>query len=68
MEQSWSGTIANGEITLASGSGSFTKPPQTPITVEQLQNLVNAPQNFYFNVHTPLNPGGAIRAQLVRVQ
>ncbi len=25
------------------------------------------PANFYFNVHTPLNPGGAVRGQLVRV-
>jgi CHRD domain len=60
--------LAAGEVTLANGSGSFTKSPQTPITVEQAQNLMNAPQNFYFNVHTPLNPGGAARAQLVRTQ
>jgi hypothetical protein len=33
-------------------------------------NIANAivanPSNFYFNVHTPLNPGGAVRGQLVR--
>ena len=52
----------------ANGSGSFTKPPQVPITVEQAQNLANAPQNFYFNVHTALNVGGAARAQLLRTQ
>ena len=60
--------LGNGEITLPTGSGSFTKSPLTPITVEQAQNFVNAPQNFYFNVHTQLNTGGAIRGQLVRVQ
>ena len=60
--------IVSGDITLATGSGSFTRSPQTPITVEQAQNLVNAPQNFYFNVHTPLNLSGAIRGQLVRLQ
>jgi CHRD domain len=61
--------LAAGEVTLAAnGSGSFTKSPQAPITVEQAQNLANTPQNFYFNVHTPLNPGGAARAQLVRTQ
>jgi hypothetical protein len=60
--------LTAGEVTLANGSGSFTKSPQLPITVEQAQNLANTPQNFYFNVHTPLNPGGAARAQLVRTQ
>jgi hypothetical protein len=60
--------LAAGEVTLANGSGSFTKPPQVPITVEQAQNLANTPQNFYFNVHTPTNTGGAARAQLVRTQ
>ena len=58
--------LGNGEITLATGAGTFTKSP--PITVEQAQNLTNTPQNFYFNVHTQLNPNGAIRAQLVRIQ
>ena len=57
-----------GEITLQNGSGSFTKSPGTQITVEQAQNFVNTPQNFYFNVHTPANLGGAIRGQLVRLQ
>ena len=60
--------LANGEITLGNGSGSFTKSPPTPITIEQAQNLTNTPQNFYFNVHTQLNTGGAIRAQLVKIQ
>ena len=26
------------------------------------------PAGNYFNMHTPLNPGGAIRGQLVRVR
>ena len=61
--------LGSGEITLSStGSGSFTKSPGAQITVEQAQNFMNAPQNFYFNVHTPANPGGAARGQLVRVQ
>ena len=61
--------LAAGEVVMsAAGSGSFTKSPQTPITVEQAQNLMNTPQNFYFNVHTTLNSGGAARAQLVRTQ
>jgi hypothetical protein len=61
-------SLGNGEITLATGAGSFTKTPQTPITLEQAQNLMNTPANFYFNVHSQLNTGGAIRGQLVRTQ
>jgi len=60
--------LAAGELTLGTGSGSFTKSPPVPITVEQVQNMVNNPAGFYFNVHTQINLGGAIRAQLVRVQ
>ena len=47
--------LAAGELTLGTGSGSFTKSPPSPITVEQAQNLVNNPAGFYFNVHTQLN-------------
>ena len=60
--------LAAGELTLGTGSGSFTKSPPAPITVEQAQNLVTNPAGFYFNVHTQLNGGGAIRGQLVRIQ
>lgn len=28
--------------------------------------MIASPGGFYFNVHTPLNPGGAVRGQLVR--
>jgi hypothetical protein len=28
--------------------------------------ILSNPAGFYFNVHTPLNPGGAVRGQLVR--
>jgi hypothetical protein len=34
----------------------------------QAAAVVANPSNYYFNVHTPLNPGGAVRGQLVRVQ
>ena len=29
-------------------------------------NIAANPAGFYFNVHTPLNPGGAVRGQLVK--
>ena len=28
--------------------------------------MINDPDGFYFNVHTTINTGGAIRAQLVK--
>jgi hypothetical protein len=59
--------LGNGEVSLATGSGSFTKSPAT-VTVEMAQALVANPAGHYFNVHTQLNGGGAIRGQLVRVQ
>lgn len=59
--------LANGEVSLATGSGSFSKSPGG-VTVEQVQAMVANPAGFYFNVHTQLNPGGAIRGQLSRVQ
>jgi hypothetical protein len=59
--------LLNGEITLTSGSGSFTESPTT-VSVAMAQALVANPAGHYFNVHTRLNTGGAIRGQLVRVQ
>ena len=59
--------LTNGEQTLSTGSGSFTKSPGT-VTPEMAQALVANPAGHYFNVHTRLNPGGAIRGQLSRVQ
>jgi hypothetical protein len=59
--------LVNGEQTLGTGSGSFTKSPGT-VTVEMAQALVANPAGHYFNVHTRVNPGGAIRGQLTRVQ
>ena len=39
-----------------------------PVDATLLQNLMNNPGGFYFNVHSPLNPGGFARGQLYRVQ
>jgi hypothetical protein len=33
-----------------------------------VQAIVNNPLGYYFNVHSPLNPGGFARGQLVRTQ
>jgi hypothetical protein len=35
-------------------------------TAARLQAVIDNPSGHYLNVHTPVNPGGAVRAQLVR--
>ena len=39
-----------------------------PISQELAAQILANPAGYYFNVHTPLNPGGAIRGQLARVR
>jgi hypothetical protein len=39
-----------------------------PVDATLLQNLMNNPAGYYFNVHSPLNPGGFARGQLTRIQ
>jgi hypothetical protein len=59
--------IALGDIVLPNGSGRFDR----TVTVTNLaaaQGMLNNPAGFYFNVHTTLNLGGAIRGQLNRIQ
>ena len=38
------------------------------ITGALAQSIVTNPAAFYFNVHSPLNPGGFARGQLTRIQ
>ena len=60
-----SGLSAASPVTISAGAGTFTA---RGIAVEgaTIQSIIDNPAGFYFNVHTPLNPGGAVRAQLVR--
>ena len=57
--------VAAGEFVLVTGATSFTR---TAISVpaDVATSLVADPAAFYFNVHTTLNTGGAIRGQLAR--
>ena len=41
---------------------------QVRITQLQAQAVMDNPAGNYFNMHTPLNPGGAVRGQLTRVR
>ena len=59
------------ESALGTGQATFTKPslsasnPANAATVAQ--TIFNNPGGNYFNVHTSVNGGGAIRGQLVRM-
>jgi hypothetical protein len=64
----FSTSLAAGEVTLATGSGSFVKAGIPPPDPAVLQAIINNPAGFYFNVHSTLNPGGVARGQLVKVQ
>ncbi len=48
-----------------SGNGTLTV---NNITISQgdATNIVNNPAGFYFNMHSGINPGGAVRGQLVK--
>jgi hypothetical protein len=57
--------LASGQVTLTNGAGSFTR-NGVSAQADVAQRILDNPGNFYFNVHSELNPGGVIRAQLVR--
>jgi hypothetical protein len=56
--------IVAGDIVLANGSGAFSRPGRA-VPADVAQNMLNDPAGFYFNVHTVINTGGAVRAQIV---
>ena len=58
------GLTAATAVTLTNGTGSFTR--TNALSQENATDITANPAGFYFNVHTPLNPTGAIRGQLVR--
>jgi hypothetical protein len=64
----FSTSLAAGEVTLANGSGGFTKSNIAPPDPAVINAVMSNPAGFYFNVHSTLNPGGVARGQLVRVQ
>lgn len=63
-------TLTSADTALATGQSSITKTgvtannPANAATVAQ--GIFNNPAGNYFNVHTTVNGGGAIRGQLVR--
>jgi hypothetical protein len=59
------GLVASSPVTQTNGVMTFSA---TGINVPAatLQGIVNNPAGFYFNVHSPTNPGGVARGQLSR--
>ena len=59
--------LAPGEVSFATGSGSFTRQGIT-LTVDQANSILANPGGFYLNIHTAANSGGVARGQLTRTQ
>jgi len=61
------GLNANNTVTFAGGAGILDFTAQN-VDVAVLADLLKNPAGFYVNLHTTDNPGGAIRAQLIRLE
>ncbi len=63
-------TLAQGDVPPGTGAGSFTKTNvgASQMTPALTQEIIDNPSAFYFNIHSATNPGGFLRAQLVRTQ
>lgn len=61
------GLTSTNTLSLPNGSVEFSV---TGIRADAalVQSIINNPAAFYFNIHSPLNPGGFTRGQLTRVQ
>ena len=57
--------LGAGEIVLVNGAQVVTK-NGINVTAADAQDMINNPSGYYFNVHTTINTGGAIRAQLTK--
>jgi hypothetical protein len=55
--------LASGELAIANGSGSIAK-NGISVPADRAAAILSNPAGHYFNVHTGLNPDGAIRGQL----
>ena len=56
-------TLASGEIAITNGSGSIAK-NGVNVPADRVSAILTNPAGHYFNVHTALNPDGAVRGQL----
>jgi hypothetical protein len=56
--------IGPGEVTMPNGSGTLVHSNNSLMPAD-VQGIINNPSGYYFNIHTPANPGGVARGQLV---
>jgi hypothetical protein len=54
--------LASGEMVITNGSGSITK-NGINVPSDKAAAILSNPAGHYFNVHTALNPDGAMRGQ-----
>jgi hypothetical protein len=55
-------------VLLGDGTANITVTGARDATQAEAQQILANPAGYYFNVHTLLNPGGAVRGQLTRTQ
>jgi hypothetical protein len=53
-------------VSVGNGTGEFTF-NNVAVSAVVMNGILANPSAYYFNVHTPLNPGGVMRGQLVPV-
>lgn len=56
-------TLTSGELAINNGGGSITK-SGINVPADRAAAILSNPAGHYFNVHTALNPDGAVRGQL----
>jgi hypothetical protein len=62
-----SGLTSTPGVTLANGTGNLDLNNTVSAQgVSQIQAIIDTPGNFYYNIHSNLNPTGVVRGQLVR--
>ena len=54
-------------LTLTNGTAEYTQ-RGIAVSAANAQAVIANPAAFYFNIHSPVNPGGVARGQLTRVQ
>ncbi len=60
------GLTAAGAITLADGTLTNQTFSNRAVGATLANQIIANPNGYYFNVHSAVNPGGAVRAQLVK--
>ena len=60
------GLTAANPVVLTNGSVTNQTIGNIDVSGPNAQQIIDNPNGFYYNLHTVLNPGGAVRAQLVK--